>query len=363
MSFDSYQAPSTEMVHVPTSNGDTHYETLLVTQSMFVYLFSRTPAFSIGHLFPGFSSLDLSGEYPAIVSAEEGTISFFPKDMSAIDLWHRAIGTEYSVDREKKALRFVHTGDETLYATYGGTDPVDPGAYVNIDPGGEYASCTVLEALLPFAHAPDNVFQTDALVSTGSAADPYIFQVCGPPVKVPDEYGMYRMYQHRESGVYVGIVVDKRDVLLHPSACTSSGEKPVRWGYYITSLHLRDAEGVTSTPRRRPVYRIRAWSGAATVSCPVPRTRHPRNWGESSTVPTGPGPSGLDRWHGSRSGSTRIPRSSMLLSGTSRNNRTGTSTAWSTVTTTRRCTNPVTKPGMSRSFHVTPSPAYAHGLS
>jgi hypothetical protein len=89
--------------------------------------------------------------------------------------------------------------------------------------------------------------ELDAIPGTsctaGCGADPYVFPVVGPPIKLPNHYALYRMYQDRS--VFVDAEVDRRTVDgLEPGAL-SCGATPVRTGYYIT--RLRSAQWTVDT--------------------------------------------------------------------------------------------------------------------
>ena len=77
-----------------------------------------------------------------------------------------------------------------------------------------------------------------------SGADPYIHTVSGAVLKLPNAHGMYRMYQHRRTGIYVDIVVDHRKVDVPQISLLSRKGTPVDSGFYITALRFRDDRGM-----------------------------------------------------------------------------------------------------------------------
>ena len=76
------------------------------------------------------------------------------------------------------------------------------------------------------------------------AGDPYLFPVDGPPVKLPNQFGVYRMYQNNSNGIYVDVTVDRVDVaseLKLQGRVAPEGMAPVTEGYFMTKVSVHTA--------------------------------------------------------------------------------------------------------------------------
>lgn len=73
------------------------------------------------------------------------------------------------------------------------------------------------------------------------AGDPYVFPVSGSPRKLPNMFGVYRLYQNNLTGVLVNVTVDRQQI-----ACrtTTSAYHTVDRGYFLTELcvHTRSVQ-------------------------------------------------------------------------------------------------------------------------
>lgn len=86
--------------------------------------------------------------------------------------------------------------------------------------------------------APSFTFVEAAQATIGG--DPYLFPCSGPPIKLPNKYGAYRMYQNRTKGIFVDATVDQVDLTGRIGAGKLDWAKPVSKGYYITKLTIHD---------------------------------------------------------------------------------------------------------------------------
>ena len=89
------------------------------------------------------------------------------------------------------------------------------------------------------------VIHTPRTLAGGVGADPYLFPITGPILKLPNTSAMYRMYQHRDAQVFVDIHVHHRDILI-PHSLTDDDSVPVRAGFYVTQISCHDLKNHTS---------------------------------------------------------------------------------------------------------------------
>ena len=86
-------------------------------------------------------------------------------------------------------------------------------------------------------------------VSSAMGGDPFLFPVDGPPVKLPNTPGRYRMFQHRAQGTYMDIMVDRIHVRL---PVTGSWCRPVQDGFYVTGCTIHHGGVVDTVDLRTP---------------------------------------------------------------------------------------------------------------
>lgn len=91
----------------------------------------------------------------------------------------------------------------------------------------------------------DRVYSLDPCRVTASiGGDPYLFPVSGPPVKIPNVFGRYRLLHLCTLGLYCDVIVDKQDIQM-PKYPTSLD----RWstvierGHFITKCLLNSTDG------------------------------------------------------------------------------------------------------------------------
>jgi hypothetical protein len=90
-------------------------------------------------------------------------------------------------------------------------------------------------------------------VTASAAADPYIFPVDGPPVKLPNAPGRYRMFQDKRTGFFVDVDVDfvpeVHQWILEQQKhgkTRNDWSNPVNDGYYLTKCTINSGTS-TST--------------------------------------------------------------------------------------------------------------------
>ena len=148
--------------------------------------------------------------------------------------------------------RWVQNGnsiDEYKY-TYEPIDSYDPDDPEKIEPihntydnssitKNETGTFTILLDNVPVKIEPET-----ATTSSATTGDPYIYPVDGPITKLPNQPGMYRVFQHKHRGTYVDIKVD--EMKLPPSddyKATLSWADPIDQGYYIQEIHIHKGNG------------------------------------------------------------------------------------------------------------------------
>jgi hypothetical protein len=102
-------------------------------------------------------------------------------------------------------------------------------------------------SMLTVGDLETTILPTTPMLSGGVGADPYVFPIEGPNLKLPDVTAMYRMYQHRTAQVFVDIHVGHRVVEFStPPKCLEDGSKVVAGGFYITRLSCHDRKSTGS---------------------------------------------------------------------------------------------------------------------